>query len=96
MDNAAGAVKDALGKLEGEYDGRFYIVGHSAGGLIAVNLATRNDIPKPDAVLAIQPGASENGSKLQNLSKIPSNVLLVVMAEDSDNITGTADSYLIG
>ncbi len=94
-DNAAGAVKDALGKLEDEYDGRFYIVGHSAGGLIAVNLATRNDIPKPDAVLAIQPGDSENGSKLQNLSRIPSDVLLVVMAGDSDNITGTADSYLI-
>lgn len=68
---------------------------NSAGGLIAVNLATRNDIPKPDAVLAIQPGDSENGSKLQNLSRIPSNVLLVVMAGDSDNITGTADSYLI-
>ncbi len=94
-DNAASAVKDALKKLEGEYDGRFYFVGHSAGGLIAVNLAARDDIPEPDVVLAIQPGVSENGSKLRNLSGIPGDVLLVVMAGDSDNITGTADSYLI-
>ncbi|MDI9624129.1 MAG: hypothetical protein QFX38_04520, partial [Methanothermobacter sp.] len=60
-----------------------------------MNLAGRDDIPKPSAVLTIQPGVSENGSKLQNLSRIPSDALLVVMAGDSNNITGTGDSYLI-
>lgn len=94
-ENSAYAVRKALGDLEGEFNGRLYIAGHSAGGIIAVNLAARGDIPKPVAVLSIQPGDSEGGRKLQNLSKIPGDVILVVMAGDADTITGTADSHRI-
>ncbi|MBE2899522.1 hypothetical protein DNK57_01590 [Methanothermobacter thermautotrophicus] len=93
--NAAAAVREALQRVDGEWNGELYLAGHSAGGLIAVNLAAREDIPDPEAVLAVQPGVSGNGSKLENLSGIPQDVLLVVMAGDSDTITGTADSYLI-
>lgn len=32
-DNAANSIKDALKKLKGKYDGRFYIVGHRLVGL---------------------------------------------------------------
>lgn len=94
-ENAAAAVRESLRRVDGEWNQELYLAGHSAGGLIAVNLAARDDIPDPDAVLAVQPGVSGNGSKLENLSGISQDVLLVVMAGDSDTITGTADSHLI-
>lgn len=94
-ENAAAAVRESLRRVDGEWNRELYLAGHSAGGLIAVNLAARDDIPDPEAVLAVQPGVSGNGSKLENLSGISPDVLLVVMAGDSDTITATADSYLI-
>ncbi|QHN06232.1 hypothetical protein FZP57_03550 [Methanothermobacter sp. THM-1] len=60
-----------------------------------MNLASRDDLPEPGAVLAVQPGVSEEGRKFENLTGIPPGTLLVVMAGDDDNITGTRDSYLI-
>lgn len=94
-DNSAEALKDALMRIGNEYSGELFLIGHSAGGIIAVNLASRDDLPEPGAVLVVQPGVSEEGRKFENLTGIPPGTLLVVMAGDDDNITGTRDSYLI-
>jgi len=94
-DNAADAVGEALRRVRGEWNGELFLAGHSAGGIIALNLASRRDIPDPDGILALQTGDSEGGRKFEDLSGVPPDTLLVVMAGDRDNITGTADSYRI-
>lgn len=100
--NAVGAVKDALIELEKgdhvkpELD-KTAIVGHSAGGIISVNmaaLATSEGLPPPKAVFCVQPGTG-NYRVLENLSKIPSSTLLLTLAGDEDDIVGAEYAEII-
>jgi len=106
--NSLQATQDALRILQSgdhvrpELD-KFAIVGHSVGGLITVNLAAlskEKGLPEPKAVFAVEPGKSRTsedqmGPVLENLSKIPSNTLLLSLAGDQDNWVGDADAKRI-
>lgn len=106
--NSIQATKEALKELQSgghvkpELD-KFAIVGHSAGGLISINMATRastEGLPTPKAVFCVEPGRSGNGTDkrgmmLENLSNVPGETLLLTLAGDRDNITGDADAKRI-
>ena len=106
--NSIQATQDALQVLQSgdhvrpELD-KFAIVGHSVGGLITVNLAAlskEKGLPQPKAVFAVEPGKSRTpedqvGPVLENLTKIPSNTLLLSLAGDQDNWVGDADAKRI-
>lgn len=82
---------------------QFAIVGHSAGGIISINMAVKAlnaGLPAPKAVFCVEPGKSGNGTDkrgilLENLSKVPEETLLLTLAGDRDNITGTGDAEKI-
>jgi acetyl esterase/lipase len=106
--NSIRAVKEAIEQLQtGDHVkpqlNNFAIVGHSAGGLLSVNmaaLASSQGIPQPKAVFAVEPGKSRSsadttGPILENLSKIPSDTLLLTMAGDKDNWVGQEDAINI-
>lgn len=96
LPNAADAVRDALDVLETAPGtvrpdrARFALVGHSAGGNLAAQLAAsaeQSGIPRPCAVVAVMPGEVEH-QELPRLSTIPADTLLVVAAGDRDWIVG--------
>jgi dienelactone hydrolase len=106
--NSIRAVKEALNELEKEDHvkpqlDKFAIVGHSAGGLISVNLASLAEsegLPIPKAVFAVEPGKSRSsndtvGPVLENLSKINPNTLLLTIAGENDDWVGDQDSRRI-
>lgn len=67
---------------------RFAIVGHSCGGMIAPNiaaLAEESGLPVPRALMPVEPGKT---TPLADLSKIPSDVLLLTVVGDRDFIVG--------
>jgi dienelactone hydrolase len=94
------AVKDAIQTLRTRRKHikpdltKFAIVGHSAGGVVAINLATiaSNDtmLPKPKFVLAVEPGRSINFETgitvipLNDLRKIDYNVNIISVAGQED------------
>ena len=99
--NAIKSVKEAINILNnGDHVkpdiSRFAIVGHSVGGIVSINmaaLAKQEKIPEPKAVFCVEPGierSSDNpvGPILENLSKVPGNVLLIALVGDRDNIVG--------
>ena len=106
--NSIQAIQDALQVLKNgdhvrpELD-KFAIVGHSVGGLITVNLAAlskERGLPEPKAVFAVEPGKSRTpkdrmGPVLEDLTKIPSNTLLISLAGDQDNWVGDTDAKRI-
>jgi len=106
--NAIFAVKDAInrlqvrGQIKPKLD-KFAIVGHSAGGLITANmaaLANSVSLPKPRAIMCIEPGISWSEIKiinipLEDLSKIPEDTLLLTVVGDEDEITGDKDAKKI-
>jgi dienelactone hydrolase len=79
------------------------LVGHSAGGLISVNMASnyaQYGLTPPQAVFAVQPGrsrSSENqvGPLLANMSNISPNTLLLTLAGDQDTWVGADDAIRI-
>lgn len=104
--NSATSITHALEYLE-EDDERvqpvrknFAIVGHSAGGVTAANLAAdwkELEIPRPAAVMPVQPGrgfsykntAQKNGLiPLSDYSGIPEDCLLLSVYGDSDHTVG--------
>ncbi len=106
--NAIYSLKDAFIQLEnGEHvrpqRENLALVGHSAGGLISINMAARasqEGIPQPKAIFCVQPGLSRSenrtmGPQLEDLSKIPSSTLLLTLAGDRDDIVGSFDSEKI-
>lgn len=82
---------------------RLATVGHSAGGVLAANLAVAlpaAGLPAPKAVMSVEPGITRNPKggallPLSNLSKIaPATLLLVVTGED-DKLVGDHDGRRI-
>jgi len=92
--NAITAVKDALKELETgdhvspELD-KFAIVGHSLGGGITAYmaaLANESGLPIPKAIMPVQPAIPFGPSA--DLSKIPSETLMVVVVGQDDTVVG--------
>lgn len=112
-DNAFGAVKAALKKLEdGKHTqpdlNKFSVVGYSAGGVIATNLAARaaqQGLPIPKAVFAVTPGGCANCSPFAirnftlaqppELGAIAPDTKMLVLAGDNDNVVGETGSSKI-
>src|SRR6185295_5650335 len=93
--NTLAAVKDAVRRLKTERGhvtpdfSKFETVGHSLGGLLAVNiaaLASESDLPRVRAVMAVEPGITEApiNVPLADLKKIPADTLLLAVAGDQD------------
>lgn len=92
--NAITAVKDAIQGLQNgdhvspELD-KFAIVGHSLGGGITAYmaaLANESGLPIPKAIMPVQPAIPFG--PLVNLSKIPSETLMVVVVGKDDKVVG--------
>ena len=72
--------------------GRFVLVGHSAGGNLAAQIAAvasdpHADLPIPQAVVAVMPGEIVPTPQL-NLASIAASTLLVVMVGEEDVLVG--------
>jgi len=98
LPNALAAVRDALGVL---HDGvghvrpdpaRFVLIGHSAGGNLAAQIAAvaadpHADLPQPQALIALMPGEIFP-MRQPSLSLIPGTTLLVVVVGEEDVVVG--------
>jgi pimeloyl-ACP methyl ester carboxylesterase len=69
---------------------KFAIVGHSAGGVIAADMAVRArnaGLPAPKAVMIVEPGRGSFGGKpnipIDDYTKIPADLLLLVVVGES-------------
>jgi dienelactone hydrolase len=98
LGNTVAAVTDALGVLETAPGHvrpdceRFALIGHSAGGNLAAQLAAvASDVrlPKPRAVIALMPGEVQP-SREPSMAKIPADTLLVVTVAEDDRVVGDA------
>ena len=89
--NAIRGVLDAIQELQSgrhvrpELD-KFAIVGHSAGGVIAADMAVRAKdagLPAPKALMIVEPGRGNFGGKpnlpIDDYTKIPTNLLMLVV-----------------
>ncbi|MBM3858310.1 MAG: alpha/beta hydrolase [Verrucomicrobia bacterium] len=103
--NAAAAIKDAiqrLGRVQPDLS-RVAMVGHSMGGIISANLAALwRDVglPQPKAVMCAEPGGTRGpgqwmGAKLEDLSRIAPETLLLCVAGDRDSMVGSAEAKRI-
>lgn len=104
LPNATVAITDALAELQSGGHvtpdlTRVAVVGHSAGGLLAVNIAASaaaSELPVPKAVMAVAPSGPDDApigggdDILQDLSQIPAGTLLLTIAGDDDSIVGDA------
>lgn len=93
--NAIRGVKDAIRELQTgqhvrpELD-KFAIVGHSAGGVIAADMAVRardEGLPAPKALMIVEPGRGNLGGKpnlpIDDYTKIPANLLMLVVVGET-------------
>ena len=96
LPNALDAVRDALDVLElarGHVRPdreQFALIGHSAGGNLAAQMAAmaaEAKLPKPRAVIAMMPGEVVP-SREPDLSAIPAETLLVVAVAEEDFVVG--------
>ncbi|MFO0950205.1 MAG: alpha/beta hydrolase [Isosphaeraceae bacterium] len=94
--NALAAVTDALDVLDSAPGhvrpdrSRFALIGHSAGGNLAAQMAAvaaDEHLPPPRAVVAMMPG-EVRPSREPSLATIPRTTLLVVAAAEDDVIVG--------
>jgi acetyl esterase/lipase len=94
LPNARSAIADAIdvlrsrpGSIRPDLE-RFALVGHSAGGNLAAQLAAEPGVlPTPCAVVAVMPGEVLPQSE-PRLERIPAATLLVVVAGDRDRVVG--------
>lgn len=107
--NAAAAIKDAIQQLNSEAGhvrpdlNRFAMAGHSMGGIISANLAAlwrEMGLPQPKAVMCAEPGGTRSyagwlGGKLEDLSRIAPETLLLCVAGDRDSMVGSAEAKRI-
>ena len=96
LPNGLTAVRDALDVLSTSPAhvrpdrSRFAIMGHSAGGNLAAQMAAvaaEADLPVPKAVIAIFPG-EVLPSRKPDLANVPASTLLVVLAGEKDVVVG--------
>jgi pimeloyl-ACP methyl ester carboxylesterase len=104
--NTLQAVKDALNRLKTAPGhvaadlSKFATVGHSLGGLLAVNvaaLASESGLPRVAAVMAVEPGITESpiNVPLADLKKLPPETLLLAVAGDQDTLVRDHDAKRI-
>jgi dienelactone hydrolase len=98
LPNALAAIHDALAVL---HDGvghvrpdpaRFVLIGHSAGGNLAAQIAAvaadpHSDLPLPQALIALMPGEVVP-IRQPSLSLIPATTLLIVVVGEEDIVVG--------
>jgi len=96
LPNALAAVTDALAVLHTAPGhvrpdpARFALIGHSAGGNLAAQMAAvaaGARLPTPRAVIAMMPGVVQ-AIRHPNLATIPAETLLIVAVADNDRIVG--------
>jgi dienelactone hydrolase len=98
LGNALAAIHDALGALHDGVGhvrpdpGRFVLIGHSAGGNLAAQIAAvasdpHSGLPLPQAVIALMPGEIVPMSQ-PSLSRVPATTLLVVIVGEEDVVVG--------
>lgn len=81
---------------------RLATVGHSAGGVLAANLAValpEAGLPAPKAVMSVEPGITQGQRgtliPLADLSKIGSGTLVLVVTGEEDKLVGDRDAQRI-
>ena len=80
--------------------GKFAIVGHSAGGALAADmaaLAASAGLPRPRAVMVVEPGRGAQKARnpffpAADYKKIPADALLLVVVGDQDRMVGDASA----
>jgi dienelactone hydrolase len=98
LPNAAAAIRDAIGVLEGGLKHvrpdveRFALIGHSAGGNLAAQLASlssdpHSGLPAPRAVMCLMPGEVVP-CREPSLDRIPATTLLLVAVGEDDLLVG--------
>jgi acetyl esterase/lipase len=98
LPNAMAAIRDALGVLEAGVKhvrpdpGRFVLIGHSAGGNLAAQIAAvtsdpHSGLPQPRAVIALMPGEVVP-CREPSLDRIPASTLLIVAVGEDDLLVG--------
>ena len=97
-ENDAKAIKKALEVLRTQPNHtrpittQFTLVGHSYGGTVSALLAAeyqRFGIPKPMAVMLVQPGTSKlKGGRLADYSNIPTDTKLFIITSQEDWVVG--------
>lgn len=96
LDNAMAAIRDAFVVLETSPKHvkpdrtRFALMGHSAGGNLAAQLAAvgaDHGLPKPSAVLCMLPGEVQPLPEI-SFARIPASTLLVVVVAEDDVVVG--------
>ncbi|MBX6313481.1 MAG: alpha/beta hydrolase [Isosphaeraceae bacterium] len=98
LPNALTAIRDALDVLQTAPGrvrpdpGRFALIGHSAGGNLAVQLAAiaaepAQGLSRPKAVVCVLPGELK-AIREPDLGRIPAETLLVVVAAEHDWVVG--------
>lgn len=93
LGNALEGVRAALRRFPGRTDD-VTVTGHSAGGALAADYAAeaaREGLPPARRVLAVYPGRAIRGTAgipAADLSRIPSDVRLVVMVSAADQVVG--------
>jgi pimeloyl-ACP methyl ester carboxylesterase len=107
-EHALAATKQALETLRGPGhvppDPRgIALAGHSMGGLVATNLAVRaarGELPPPLALMVVAPGktwpeSSRIAFPLEDVSQLPSNLLLLAVVGDDDDFVREFDARKI-
>jgi acetyl esterase/lipase len=106
MPNTLAAVKDAVSRFQTESGhvtpdlNKFATVGHSLGGVLAVNVAAvaaESKLPRVRAVMSVEPGITESpiNVPLADLKKIPAETLLLTVAGDQDTLVRDTDAKRI-
>ena len=95
--NAAHAIKSSISTIQEKFGvqpntDEMVIFGHSYGGVISVNLAIKwqeFDIPKPKAIMSIQPGHGPiKSGRIDDYSKFPEDIKLLLIYSEKDIVTG--------
>lgn len=107
-ENAVAGVRKGLDWLAGQTalpqpdPAKWGDAGHSAGGLLAANLAVAlpaAGLPRPAFVLSVEPGKTSGRKRdlipMADMSKLPASTLLLVLTGQNDPIVGEKDGERI-